>query len=246
MAIFAGNWFDPEGVPHIVGAAATQDGPQGSIARVSGQAPKRKLTPGQQRVRRDFGIVSRLYKEELTAAERLSWTAGNNTIVNRSRTTVDRFGHQRFVQVQMPLQTFAQALEDTQQQRKHYIVQDLDLLIAIADTQMITVFYNLAKQDATPHRSVMHVSQVPPFAVTNDSLWRYAIHIGSKELSTVIVTPGHSSESDDYVARYHFAVGDLLQVYVRITECENVNPPVTAQDSRETVEDWTLLTATAQ
>lgn len=246
MAIFAGNWFDGDGIAMFPGAAATQDGTQGSIARNSGQVPHARLTPGQQRVRRDFGIISEVWKDELTDAERLSWTTGDNNIVNRSGSAVARHGHQRFLQVQMPLQTFGHNFEDTQQQRKAYVVQNLDLLIAIAATQKITVYYTLSKQDGTPHRSVMHVSQVPPMSIGRPSLWRYALHIGSTELWTDIIGLPGSSESDDYDPRYPFKVGDTVQVYIRITECENVNPPVTPQDSRETTEDWTLFTAVAQ
>ena len=192
-----------------------------------------------------LGETARAWREELTAAQRLQWGAKDDSLDVRDGTTPKKHAVTRFVQVNMPLNYIGFDPVMTGVTKKAYLVTGLTFLRADSMTQKLYVYYLLSKQDATAHRSVMHVSQVPEEYVGAYHLWQYARWIGSNELSCTEITPSFSSESNDYDPLYPFAAGDKLQLYIRICHVQNVNPPVSKHESRETTEDWTTLTATA-
>ena len=189
--------------------------------------------------------IARTWRKELTAAQRLQWGTAKSNLEIRDDTLQNKTPWTRFVQVQTPLHYAGLPLVSTSAAVKPYAIQGLLFLLARVSTQKLTVYYQLQRSDLTAHRSVMHVSQVPPEYYERETLWKYAKMIGSNELSTDVVAPDWSSESNDYDTMYPFKTGDKLQLYIRITNQENLNPPISLNTSHETTEEWTLLTVTA-
>lgn len=83
MAMFAGNWEDPYGVPFDEGAFKLGDLPGGGIARKR----RVKVRPSSLwlDVRASFAAVARFYKDNLTTDQKVDWEIIGRTFEHQTR-----------------------------------------------------------------------------------------------------------------------------------------------------------------
>lgn len=217
----------------------------GPNVRTTVPQSKQNRTPVRQRALDVFAATAAAFRKDLTAAERLSWKTGDNAVVNRSRTAVTTTAMRRYMQVQMPIAYAGLVASDTNDQLRPYTVENLVLLNAFASTQSIEFHCRIKRQDASPHRSVMHMSQVPTEYVGKPYTWKQALWSESVEFFTALLPPFGKDAVYPFAAKFPFVAGDTVGGFARITHFDNANPPVTPTDSTESTEDWTLFTVVA-
>lgn len=225
MAIFNGEW-QPDGQPAFIpGTAACQGGSHGSTARTSPLRPIEKPTNLRRDVMWDFGYVARYWKENLTPAQKLRWYQADRNLTNRNREVQSLPTFEFWMQTQFPLCHFDMGMEPPATQSWMYDIIDLQLLSAVAATQLITVYWGIGREPESNCRSVMHVHQVPLDYVDTPRDCRMAKWATSWELHTDILKPNHGSQSQGFQAIYPFNVGDNVGVYIRITHLKDPAPP---------------------
>jgi len=242
MAIFAGNWIDGAGVPFWGDAVATTAGKTANVARANRLRPNENPTDKRRDVMCRFGDLSRKWKEELTAAQQLTWEAGEGLTDDRRDDVVTPTSIRHWMNAQFPSywsQLYLQATDDCVQP---YIIQDLELLGAYEATQSYTVRLKLSVQGSGNYKSFLHISPVPKPYIETPRLWRYALHSKSHSLWTDKIYPAYDLLTYSAPAIYPLVRYETAQVYIRVTEFKNLWLPASKQDSRTVTYAWAAMT----
>ena len=175
MAIYAGNFYDPEAVPFTPDAAHIEGGTQGSVLRVSGQRPRTNKTPRHLNSIRALSALAQWWKDVLTPLQQATWH-DDYTLTNRSGGTLTHAtAYQRWIQVNMPLWCFSMAIQYTSDHLIPYQFRNPSVIWAGSQSKECIVQFDYQRTAAGPRRTVLNVSQVPYKYMLSPQAWRFAI-----------------------------------------------------------------------
>jgi len=261
----AGSWESPRNVisgtytPHApyTGDAVVSKAPKNPLAK-KGRAvtewtkvywvlrdnPKRwkRLPVGRQPNHRALGMAAAKWKA-LSAANKLIWGAAVDAVLQvRSGINVVATGFKRWIQVQMPMLYAGSDEEPTTTQRDEIQIQALEVVDVDLPTQEVVLYWEVKMLGAASGRFALHASQVPQDYLGTPSLFRYAKRIGTLDRELTLPDNNWHPHGATFPLLYPATAGQFLQFYIRFTLFRNDAPPVSAQLSRETTEQWALLT----
>jgi|TARA_Y100000310_G_C20692407_1_gene823193 hypothetical protein len=245
MAIFVGNWFDPEGVPFTYGAAHTDDGPQGSVTRVSSQHPKKRVSDRRQTIRAIFGGVARWWKDILTATEQLEWD-GSETFPGRDGTSLlNPRGFERFMQTQTASLYSGIELMLNPDEVRPIQIRNPVMIWAGALSNEAIIGFEYKQLGDPPHRTAMFASQIPYKNINSDAAWKYAYQVAVQELEYADNDDDWHYQEEIFSTQVPMVAGRVEGFYFRFLKFSNTSPGVVNIQNVDTVEDWSSLQITA-
>ena len=214
------------------GTTYTRRGRQGTTMRTTGHVIAAHVSQLQRELRNKWGIGAKIWKWDLTEAERVAWAATHVKVRNRKAVNAEIRAIQLWMNTQIPLTAAGLSLSPPLRPALAYYTKDINLVSATSFIWKAVVQIKVAKDPGMLfHRTVMHVHEVPWQHQLGVFQWKYAKHIGSVNLNTTSIWPLFETQNHTFDIEFPYKVGMNYMIFVRMTYGKRHDVPVIEQPS---------------